>query len=221
MWFDEDCDRGDWLPYAPDWAGSDPAPRARKYPEWAAREDAHVIREMTPEELEAEFARLWDEAGARRIEISEWDIPRVCYIHTWRGLGVREDIDTPVLVSSDHDVADAFCAECKSAPVVSDAEMLKMLNDECDKLVAQYREEARRHLSVGYLVDRGIGNWMPAGKPVSYIPPDARPDAALRNLWAAARNSVVSRVKEIAMGVIAEVEKAVKAAKAESAESAD
>lgn len=223
MWFDEDDDRGDWCmysratPYEMELEAENRHRTAdtRKYPEWAAREDAHVIRELTQGELEAEFARLWDEAAARTIEIPEGEIPQVRYTHTWRGLGIREGLELrSEVVSSDPDVADAFCAESESAPVVSDAEMIKMLSDECDKLVAQYREEAHKHLSVGYLVDRRIGNWTKADKPVAYLPPSSRPDAAFRNLAVAARNLVVGRVKEMARGVIAEVGKAVKAAKA-------
>ena len=215
MWFDEDCDRGDWCLYGQDWAasvcGSAAAPRPRKYPEWAADEDDLILREMTREELEAEFARLWDEAYDKlRVEM-----PLVQYMHTWRGLLLRVELELdPELVSCDHDVADAFCAKTESAPVVPDDELAAMLKDECDKLVAEHRQEAHRHLSVGYLADDRDAYGRKTGRAVPYIHPEARPDAAFRNLGVAARNIVVARAKELGRSIVAKVEEAVKSAAA-------
>lgn len=204
MWFDEDCDRGDYCMYSRATAEEmETAPKKakRQYPEWSSREDEHIIREMSSDELSATFEKEWSE-----IEVCTRP-KTVVYTKTINGrFGVQCGTKFHEL-SLNPEVAEAFC-ESGDAKVLPDEDALEIFKEELEKTTSFYKNLARVNLIAGYWADRSIGNWTRASHPVAVIHPDARMSNWIRNkIGSESVRKAESRLIDIARDVVNSVEK--------------
>jgi hypothetical protein len=203
MWFDEDNDRGEWCTYSRatvEEMEATPKKMKRQYPEWSSREDEHIIREMSSDELSAAFEKEW---GSLEVHTRP---KTVRYIKTLDGrFGVQCGIKFHEL-SKNQDVAEAFC-ENGGADVMTDDEVLEMFKEELENTTNFYKNLARANL-IGYWADRSVGNWTKASVPVAIIHPDARMSKWIQDkIGSESARKVESKLIDIVRNIVSSVEK--------------